>query len=65
MPNADTTTDKVWADYVFNRNNVPGIKKEWWFHSPSSTWFIAERNTITDEVLKTYLFSIQSEGEQP
>ena len=57
MPNPETTTDEDWADYVFNRNNAPGIKKEWWFHSPSSTWFIAERDTAADEVVNTYLLS--------
>jgi sarcosine oxidase subunit delta len=40
---------------VHYRNNAPGIKKEWWYHSPSGTWFIAERNTLTDEVLATYI----------
>lgn len=47
--------DAAWADYVFNRNGAPGIKKEWWCHTPSNTWFIAERNTQTDEILRTYL----------
>jgi sarcosine oxidase, subunit delta len=61
MPNPDTCTDKVWSAYVFNRNNVPGIKKEWWFHSPSGTWFIAERNTVTDEVVSTYLLADNAE----
>jgi sarcosine oxidase subunit delta len=41
---------------VHYRNNAPCIKKEWWYHSPSGTWFIAERNTLSDEVLATYLY---------
>ena len=28
--------------------------REWWCHVPTSFWFIAERNTVTDEILKTY-----------
>ena len=28
--------------------------REWWCHLPSSTWFIAERDTVTDEILRTY-----------
>ncbi len=48
--------DTVWADYIFNRNNAPTIKQEWWCHTPSNTWFIAKRNTLTDEVLRTYLY---------
>jgi sarcosine oxidase subunit delta len=55
MPNPDTCTDKVWAAYVHNRSGAPGLKKEWWYHGPSGTWFIAERNTMTDKVSRTYL----------
>lgn len=47
--------DVTWADYVFNRNGAPGIKQEWWCHVPSNTWFIAERDTQKDEILRTYL----------
>ena len=42
-------------DYVFNRNGVPGVKREWWCHVASGVWFIAERDTARDEVLRTYL----------
>ena len=56
MPDPATTNDMAWADYVFNRNNAPSLKQEWWCHAPSNTWFIAERNTLTDEILSTYLF---------
>jgi len=56
MPDPEKTTDKEWAAYVHNRNGAPGLKKEWWYHGPSGTWFIAERNTLTEEVLRTYLF---------
>lgn len=55
MPNPDTCSDTQWSAYVFHRNNAPTVKKEWWFHQPSSTWLIAERNTANDEVLTTYL----------
>ncbi len=55
MPNPGKVTDAEWASYVHNRNNAPGTKKEWWYHSPSGTWFIAERNTMRDEVIDTYL----------
>jgi sarcosine oxidase subunit delta len=56
MPNLQKCDDVTWADYVFNRSNSPGIKQEWWCHTPSNTWFIAERNTLTDEILRTYLY---------
>jgi sarcosine oxidase subunit delta len=56
MPEPQSVDDETWAAYVFNRNGVPGIQQEWWCHTPSNTWFIAERNTLTDEVLRTYLY---------
>ena len=31
-----------------------GCVREWWCHVPTSYWFIAERNTVTDEILRTY-----------
>ncbi len=56
MPDPNLVTDEVWADYVFHRNNTPGIKCEWWCHTSSNTWFVAERNTLTDEIIHTYLW---------
>lgn len=55
MPDPDSCTDQQWAAYVHYRRGAPGYKKEWWYHMPSGTWFIAERNTITDKVSRTYL----------
>lgn len=54
-PDQNTCSDGEWAAYVHNRQGAPGDKKEWWYHSPSGTWFIAERNTLTDKVARTYL----------
>mgnify|MGYP000314185828 FL=1 len=54
MPDQNHCSDLEWADYVFNHDNLAGVVREWWMHAPSSYWFIAERNTITDEILKTY-----------
>ncbi len=56
MPDPDQVTDAQWADYVFNRNGAAGIKLEWWYHNPSGTWFIAERNTQTDEFVRTFMY---------
>ncbi|MDR0673589.1 MAG: sarcosine oxidase subunit delta [Zoogloeaceae bacterium] len=55
MPDPDTASDAEWSNYVFNRDNAPGIKREWWRHIPSNTWFIAERDTEKDVVLRTWL----------
>ena len=55
MPDPNSASDAQWADYVLHRNGAPGIKKEWWCHVPSNTWFIAERDTARDDILRTYL----------
>ena len=55
MPDPQQATDVEWADYVFHRAGEPGVKLEWWRHVPSGTWFVAERNNVTDEILRTYL----------
>jgi len=42
------------GEWLFLENNEAGVVREWWCHVPTSFWFIAERNTVTDEILKTY-----------
>jgi len=54
MPNPLTCSDDEWAEYVFLENNTAGVVREWWCHLPTSYWFIAERNTLTDEIIRTY-----------
>ena len=56
MPDADRVSDEEWADYVFDRVGEPGVKREWWYHIASGTWFIAERDNKSDEILRTYLY---------
>lgn len=46
--------DAAWADYLFNRDNGAGIVREWWCHLATSYWFIAERDTVRDEIVRTY-----------
>jgi sarcosine oxidase subunit delta len=53
-PDPRTLSDEAWADVIFLANNTAGVVREWWCHTPSSYWFIAERNTVTDEILRTY-----------
>jgi sarcosine oxidase subunit delta len=57
VPDPETCRDDEWSDYVFNRNGAAGVKVEWWCHSPSTTWFMAERDTARDVILRTFLFS--------
>lgn len=63
MPDPDTCTDETWSDYVFNRSGIAAIKREWWCHSPSGVWFVAERDTATDHVVRTYLFTATGAAE--
>lgn len=56
MPDPKQVSNATWADYVFNRSGEPGIQREWWYHRASSTWFIAERDTARDQIVRTYLW---------
>lgn len=60
MPDPQAVDDADWAAYLFDRQSVPRMQREWWCHTPSNTWFVAERHTQTDRVVRTYLY-----GEQP
>ena len=44
------------TDYVYFRDNVAGLQREWWYHRTGcKTWFVAERDTRTNEVLRTLI----------
>ncbi len=53
-PDPAIVDDRAWAEYLFIESNTRGVVREWWFHAPTAFWFIAERDTATDEILKTY-----------
>jgi sarcosine oxidase subunit delta len=41
------------AEYVYFRDNVAGVQREWWQHRTGcGEWFLAERDTRTNEVLE-------------
>jgi len=43
-------------EYNYFRVNVAGVQREWWYHrSGCRTWFIAERDTRTNEVVSVSL----------
>lgn len=63
MPEPDDVSDEAWADYVFNRSGEPGIKREWWYHISSGTWFIAERDTFSDVFIRSYLYRKMKHNE--
>jgi heterotetrameric sarcosine oxidase delta subunit len=40
--------------YLYFRKNVAGVQREWWYHRHGcELWFVAERDTRTNEVLRT------------
>ncbi len=53
MPAPDAPAE-AWADYAFFEDNSAGPVVEWWFHIPTAYWFIAERDTMTDEIIQTW-----------
>jgi heterotetrameric sarcosine oxidase delta subunit len=49
-------TDLELAGYLYFRRNVLGWQAEWWLHRDGCrTWFLAERHTGSNEILRTYL----------
>src|SRR4051812_2782453 len=54
-PRSDATLREL-TDYVYFRDNVAGVQREWWYHRIGcGLWFLAERDTPTNEVLPTEL----------
>ncbi|TXR53169.1 sarcosine oxidase subunit delta [Reinekea thalattae] len=54
MPEPNQCSDQQWAEYVFYSDNQIGVVREWWLHAPSNYWFIAERHTQSDEIIRSY-----------
>jgi sarcosine oxidase subunit delta len=47
-------TERELTSYLYFRDNVAGVQREWWYHRLGcEVWFQAERDTRTNEVLKT------------
>lgn len=55
QPDPAALGDEEWAQHLFGTGNRQAVTTEWWCHAPTNTWFIAERDRRTDEVLSTYL----------
>jgi len=48
--------DGEWLRYSYAKRNEAGVQKEWWYHRLGCRqWFYAMRNTLTNEVLSTFL----------
>lgn len=53
--------DEQWTKYLYIRSNPRGVHAERWRHiNGCGRFFNAKRNTVTDEILETYLM-----GEAP
>jgi sarcosine oxidase subunit delta len=64
-PDPGTCSDAQWAGHVWGRDNRAGVVREWWCHLPTSYWFVAERDTRTDTILRTYPASELVEAAAP
>ena len=68
-PDPNRCTDDEWTEFVWMEENLAGVVREWWCHVATAYWFIAERNTVTDEILATYpadrVFSQRVDFEPP
>ena len=53
-PDPNRCSDHEWTEYVWMEENLDGVVREWWCHVATSYWFIAERDTVADEILATY-----------
>ncbi|SLN57333.1 sarcosine oxidase subunit delta [Oceanibacterium hippocampi] len=53
MPDPVAGSDDAWRDYIVYEPNVAGPVLEWWCHLPTSYWFIAERDTVSDRIIRT------------
>ena len=61
-PAADAGAE-AWSDYAFLEDNLAGPVIEWWLHVPTAYWFIAERDTRTDAILRTWtVAAFRAEG---
>ena len=48
------SSQETWAQYLYMRSNTAGVQREWWYHRTGcQIWFVAERDTRTNEVLRT------------
>jgi sarcosine oxidase subunit delta len=50
----DEANNRQWVEYVFMEENPYGVIREWWCHIASGYWFIAERDTVTDTMIRTF-----------
>lgn len=57
LPDPDPQQAQARGQQIHHRQGEPGVKREWWYHTSSGTWFIAERDNVEDRVIRTYLYT--------
>jgi methylglutamate dehydrogenase subunit B len=63
---ASAPTLRELTAYLYLRRNVAGVQREWWNHRLGCRlWFLAERDTRTNEVLRTDLAAPRAEPDRP
>ena len=53
-PVLEAVSDVEWATYLFRAENRPGVTIEWWRHTASNYVFLAERNIVTNQIIRTF-----------
>jgi heterotetrameric sarcosine oxidase delta subunit len=49
-------TQRELTAYLYFRRNVAGVQREWWYHRDGcELWFLAERDTRTNDILRNEL----------
>ena len=57
----DTTSDADWSRGLFRAENRRGVVVEWWRHVPSNLFFLAERDIVSNVIVRTYLPTARDE----
>jgi sarcosine oxidase subunit delta len=56
-PPKSTDPDALWAEQLYMKENILGEQREWWYHRAGcGLWFLAERHTKTQKIVRTYLW---------
>jgi sarcosine oxidase, subunit delta len=60
----ETPSLRELTSYLYLRRNVAGVQREWWYHRYGCRlWFLAERDTRTNEVQRVFVPGRPAEGE--
>ncbi|MER8433156.1 sarcosine oxidase subunit delta [Mesorhizobium caraganae] len=50
----ELTADADWSRHLFRAENRRGVVVEWWRHVPSNYFFLAERDLVSNEIIRTF-----------